>query len=161
MTTIYTEPPAAPPKLTPCPDWCTLPAGHGWDSYDPETGLWWCGHSGPNLGEAIYVGAQEKSDGTLVYDYLFGNNDDLPLDELRKVADCTLMALAWLQEHRSSAIRAEDGSLEFGSGAAYLDDDNSVVVVLGAEAARTADPVELRTAAADMIAAAEWLEAHR
>lgn len=48
--------------------------------------------------------------------------------------------------------------VEFGSGSVYADGPE-VVVVLGASGIRASDPAELREVAADMLMAAEWIEA--
>lgn len=52
------------------------------------------------------------------------------------------------------------GVLEFGTGSVYADGPE-VVVVLGASGVRISDPAELRDVAADMVKAAEWIEANR
>lgn len=33
-----------PPTTLPCPPWCAMPAGHGFDSIDPADGTAWHSH---------------------------------------------------------------------------------------------------------------------
>ncbi|HWI43273.1 MAG TPA: hypothetical protein VNS81_06605 [Nocardioides sp.] len=82
--------------ITKCPDWCQLPAGHGWDAYSPDTGLQYRGHAGPAFG-SVSVGGDETSDGRLVLNYFFENCDDLSLDELRAFSRDLADAADWLE----------------------------------------------------------------
>lgn len=55
-----------------CPDWCTLPADHGWDSihgeYDDLNARRSRGHQGPYFGDMVSVGSIEYDDGQHLYD---------------------------------------------------------------------------------------------
>ena len=77
----------AEPQMMTCPDWCTLPPEHGWDSIATDgTGLLFRGHAGPHFGHA-WVGAQETSDGRLTYDSGAESNDfGLTAEQWRDVA---------------------------------------------------------------------------
>jgi hypothetical protein len=56
------------PNMPPCPAWCTLPAGHPWDSSHDE-GLMSRGHGGPQFGHYVSVGSSEYEDNHGVHVY--------------------------------------------------------------------------------------------
>ncbi len=58
MTSFYDT---LPTVDRPCPPWCELPAGHGWDSYETETGRELRGH-GRGLGAHTGLGVTEYAD---------------------------------------------------------------------------------------------------
>ncbi len=96
MTTTTHTPSLIHAEPKPCPEWCQLDPEHGWDSYDPDTGLQYRGHAGPRFGN-VTVGAQETSDGRLTLDSMAEMNLDLSPEEWRKVAQDVLAAAEWLE----------------------------------------------------------------
>jgi hypothetical protein len=91
------------PPLVQCPDWCRLPAEHGWDSHDPETGLEFRGHAGPTFGY-VCVGGQETSDapGRAILDCMLDTSvpNDLSAGHLREIAADCIRAAEWLEARR-------------------------------------------------------------
>ncbi len=86
--------------IGPCPDWCTLPTGHGWDSVDHD-GTLWSGHQGPQFG-FLSCGGQEKSDavGTVALEAIADDLTDLDADDLRDLARDALAAAEWLEANQ-------------------------------------------------------------
>lgn len=98
MTTVPTMP-RLPIKA--CPSWCTLPTGHGWDSYNPDTGVQYRGHAGPNFGEFISCSATEESTGRTTYEaHVWCDGVDLNPTELLDLAAHAVAAAAWLESVR-------------------------------------------------------------
>lgn len=91
---------AATTPVTPCPAWCRLRVGHGWDGLDTDTGLLHRGHAGPDLGDMVFVGGQEKSDrpGVIVRDCGLEVPEELTVKDLRDLVVQAEAAAKWLEE---------------------------------------------------------------
>ena len=48
--------------MPPCPEWCRLRPGHGWDSVHDD-GHQSRGHGGPTFGVHVSIGSREHQDG--------------------------------------------------------------------------------------------------
>jgi hypothetical protein len=89
-------------SMTPCPDWCYLPPGHGVDSIDEE-GRRSRGHCGPDFGPHLHGSADEYEDmpGILVHlvELEAENQNITNPAELRRLATDALTAAEWLEAH--------------------------------------------------------------
>ncbi|MGI8524199.1 MAG: hypothetical protein ACR2K3_12975 [Nocardioides sp.] len=87
---------------TPCPDWCTLEAGHPVDSL-VSTGRELRGQARDSFGDFLHAGADEYVDapGVLEYDVqIQSDGDPLTPAQLRTLAQDALAAAEWLEAHR-------------------------------------------------------------
>jgi hypothetical protein len=104
MTT--THPPTTETLDLPCPDWCTLPAGHRWDRTTRE-GVDRRQHQGPRFGEYVVDGATEyrNQPGAITTDVMLCETDrlgvTLTLEECRVLGESLIEAAAWLEVNPS------------------------------------------------------------
>jgi hypothetical protein len=103
MTTATTHPLGEALDL-PCPAWCTLRAGHPWDSIFLKGGEN-RGHAGPDFGEHVSAGATEFSYAPGVITMHVTVSDDayfsaMTAEQTRSLAQSLIEAAAWLEANR-------------------------------------------------------------
>jgi hypothetical protein len=91
--------------MPPCPAWCTLPAGHGWDTV--RGGRASRGHQGPMFGAYVSTGAHEFKDawGAQVYDLSIASEverDVVTSIQAVELARDLLGAAQWIMDRKAS-----------------------------------------------------------
>ena len=89
--------------VPPCPSWCYLRPGHGWDSIHDD-GRRGRGHGGPSFGKFVGVGSIEYDDRTVDG---FGidvgpeiaEGEILTAPQARRLAGDLVAAAEWLEAH--------------------------------------------------------------
>lgn len=140
---------SATPRRSTCPAWCDDHEG-----FADGSGDWHKSRDRVVDDRKIYLSTGTVTGAVKV----FMDDESVALDAAEAWANLILETAAIARGSATSL--APDGTIEFGSGSVYGDRDG-MTVVLGAAAVSTDDPEELRATAADMLAAAAWLEANQ
>lgn len=89
------------PQIKPCPPWCTLPPGHGWDSIHDSNGLMSRGHGGPKFGAYLFGGSTEMNTGEHTTEvHMWCDGSDLSPSQLLDLAADAIAARVWLESVR-------------------------------------------------------------
>ena len=99
--------------MPPCPEWCSLPAGHGWDTEHGD-GCESRGHQGPVFGVHVSAGAQEfrTAIGIHVYDITIASEverDVVTSMHAVALAGHLLDAAQWVTTHQMAPSRRRGG----------------------------------------------------